>query len=87
MLFPELAELENIRIKGLMGMASLSADNSLLKKEFSSLKNLFNNSKLMSFDPDAFDTLSMGMSSDYKIALDCGSTMIRIGSTLFGERK
>lgn len=87
MLFPELVELENIRIKGLMGMASLSSDTSLLKKEFSSLKNLFNNSKLMSFDPDAFDTLSMGMSSDYKIALDCGSTMIRIGSTLFGERK
>ncbi|MBK9639695.1 MAG: YggS family pyridoxal phosphate-dependent enzyme [Bacteroidetes bacterium] len=87
MLFPELAELENIRIKGLMGMASLSIDISLLKKEFSNLKNLFNNSKLMSFDPDAFDTLSMGMSSDYKIALDCGSTMIRIGSTLFGERK
>ncbi|MBK7682563.1 MAG: YggS family pyridoxal phosphate-dependent enzyme [Bacteroidetes bacterium] len=87
MLFPELAELENIRIKGLMGMASLSTDISLLKKEFSSLKNLCNNSKLMSLDPDEFDTLSMGMSSDYKIALDCGSTMIRIGSTLFGERK
>ncbi|MBK7963917.1 MAG: YggS family pyridoxal phosphate-dependent enzyme [Bacteroidetes bacterium] len=86
MLFPELAELENIRIRGLMGMASLSSDASLLKKEFSSLKNLFNNSKLMSFDPDEFDTLSMGMSSDYKIALDCGSTMVRIGSTLFGER-
>ena len=84
--FPELVELENIRIKGLMGMASLSSDTSLLKKEFSSLKNLFNNSKLMSLEPNAFDTLSMGMSSDYKIALDCGSTMIRIGSTLFGER-
>ena len=40
----------------------------------------------MSLEPDAFDTLSIGMSSDYKIALDCGSTMIRIGSTLFGER-
>ncbi len=86
LLFPELVEMENIRIKGLMGMASLSSDTSLLKKEFSSLKNLFNNSKLMSLEPDAFDTLSMGMSSDYKIALDCGSTMIRIGSTLFGER-
>jgi pyridoxal phosphate enzyme (YggS family) len=86
LLFPELTELENIRIKGLMGMASLSPDTTVIKKEFNSLKNLFNNCKLMSFDQDAFDTLSMGMSSDYKIALDCGSTMIRIGSTLFGER-
>jgi uncharacterized pyridoxal phosphate-containing UPF0001 family protein len=85
-LFPELVEMENIKIKGLMGMASFSSDTSLLKKEFSSLKNLFDNSKLMSKEPDAFDTLSIGMSSDYKIALDCGSTMIRIGSTLFGER-
>jgi uncharacterized pyridoxal phosphate-containing UPF0001 family protein len=40
----------------------------------------------MSMDPEGFDTLSMGMSSDYKIALDCGSNMIRIGSMLFGER-
>ena len=86
LLFPELVEMENIKIKGLMGMASFSSDNSLLKKEFSSLKKLFDNSKLMSLEPDAFDTLSIGMSSDYKIALDCGSTMIRIGSTLFGER-
>lgn len=86
MLFPELSELENIRIRGLMGMASLSSDSIQLKKEFSGLKNLFNNCKLMSMDPDTFDTLSMGMSSDYKIALDCGSTMVRIGSTLFGER-
>ncbi len=86
LLFPELVEMENIKIKGLMGMASYSSDTSLLKKEFSSLKKLFDNSKLMSLEPDAFDTLSIGMSSDYKIALDCGSTMIRIGSTLFGER-
>lgn len=85
-LYPELSELEYIRIKGLMGMASLSSDSIQIKKEFSGLKNLFNNCKLMSMDSDAFDTLSMGMSSDYKIALDCGSTMIRIGSTLFGER-
>jgi PLP dependent protein len=86
MLYPELSELEYIRIKGLMGMASLCSDSIQIKKEFSGLKNLFNNCKLMSMDSDAFDTLSMGMSSDYKIALDCGSTMIRIGSTLFGER-
>jgi PLP dependent protein len=86
MLYPELSELEHIRIKGLMGMATLSDDSTQLKKEYTGLKNLFNNCKLMSMDPDSFDTLSMGMSSDYKIALDCGSTMIRIGSSLFGER-
>lgn len=86
MLFPDLSELENIRIRGLMGMASLTDDESQIKKEFQGLYSLFANCRLMSMDPEAFDTLSMGMSSDYKIALDCGSNMVRIGSTLFGER-
>ncbi|MBL7923049.1 MAG: YggS family pyridoxal phosphate-dependent enzyme [Bacteroidia bacterium] len=87
MLFPELSEMENIRIRGLMGMASLTDEKSQVKKEFLGLHTLFTNCRLMSMDPDAFDTLSMGMSSDYKIALDCGSNMIRIGSLLFGERR
>ncbi len=86
MLYPELSEMENIRNRGLMGMASLTNDEEQIKKEFTSLHYLFTNCRLMSMDPEGFDTLSMGMSSDYKIALDCGSNMIRIGSMLFGER-
>ena len=72
----------NIRIKGLMGMASFTEDQSQIKKEFTELKQIFDRQK----SNDDFDTLSMGMSSDYQIALDCGSTMIRIGSAFFGAR-
>jgi pyridoxal phosphate enzyme (YggS family) len=72
----------NVRIKGLMGMASFTEDQSQIKKEFTQLKQIFNRHK----SNDDFDTLSMGMSSDYQIALDCGSTMIRIGSAFFGAR-
>lgn len=86
LLYPELSEMENIRLRGLMGMASLTDDANRIKNEFISLQRLFLNCKMMSMDPDAFDTLSMGMSSDYKIALDCGSNMIRVGSMLFGSR-
>lgn len=86
MLFPELSEFENIRIRGLMGMATFSDDQTKIKKEFTSLHSLFGNCRIMSMDPQHFDVLSMGMSHDYKIALDCGSNMVRIGSMLFGER-
>lgn len=86
LLFPELSELENIRLRGIMGMATNTEDQSKIKSEFNQLKNIFDNCKIMSFEPEAFDTLSMGMTSDYKIALDCGSTMVRIGSAIFGER-
>lgn len=82
----ELSQLANIRIQGLMGMASFTEETSHIKEEFSGLKNLFDTCKLMSADPEKFNILSMGMSSDYEIALDCGSSMIRMGSTLFGER-
>jgi pyridoxal phosphate enzyme (YggS family) len=86
MLFPDLSEMENIRIRGLMGMATLTDDSKKIEGEFKRLKELFTNCRLMTMDPSSFDTLSMGMSSDYKIALDCGSNMIRIGSALFGAR-
>jgi pyridoxal phosphate enzyme (YggS family) len=86
MLFPDLSEMENIRIRGLMGMASLTDDTAKIAAEFKRLKELFTNCRLMAIDHTVFDTLSMGMSSDYKIALDCGSNMIRIGSALFGNR-
>lgn len=82
----ELHELKNIGIVGLMGMASFSDDTNLVRNEFSSLKILFDKYVLQptaNFKPQ---TLSMGMSNDYKIALKEGSNMVRIGSLLFGER-
>lgn len=79
-----LANYPNIRIKGLMGMASFSEDQDLLTKEFGSLKNMYDqsNTKL----DHSLDTLSMGMSSDYQLAVKLGSNMVRIGSLLFGAR-
>lgn len=75
-----MTELKNVKIKGLMGMASFSDDEQQVRKEFSNLRALFNKNK-------AFSILSMGMSGDYKIAVEEGSTMVRIGSLLFGSRK
>ena len=79
-----LAHYSNIRIKGLMGMASFSEDTSILTKEFSTLKQIFDQSSIqLSSD---FTILSMGMSSDYALAISLGSNMVRIGSLLFGAR-
>jgi len=88
----ELHELKNIKIIGLMGMASFSDDKDLIRAEFQELKKIFDtNTQFSTLPPgpagnNQFSTLSMGMSSDYKIALEEGSTMVRIGSLLFGER-
>ncbi|MGL1885068.1 MAG: YggS family pyridoxal phosphate-dependent enzyme [Reichenbachiella sp.] len=82
-----LSSLQNIRIKGLMGMATNTTDQSKVSTEFASLKTLFdevhNNVKGDNID---FQEISMGMSGDYKLAIAQGSTMIRIGSTIFGAR-
>lgn len=75
----------HIKIKGLMGMASFSEDQILLSKEFTELNDLFQQCKLILNNND-FDTLSMGMSSDYELAIKKGSNMVRIGSLLFGAR-
>ncbi|MCP9749857.1 YggS family pyridoxal phosphate-dependent enzyme [Ferruginibacter sp. HRS2-29] len=82
----ELHELSNIKIQGLMGMASFSNDELKIKKEFSNLKNAFDRANQLSTFNHQLSTLSMGMSGDYKIAVECGSTMVRIGSLLFGSR-
>lgn len=74
--------LSNVRICGLMGMASFSDDLSKVRSEFAFLKKLYDQFRL----PE-WDTLSMGMSGDYTIAIEEGSTMVRIGSLLFGARK
>lgn len=80
-----VAQYTNVRIRGLMGMASFSEDQQLLNQEFTTLKTYFDKAK-MAFPNGQFDTLSMGMSSDYALAIAKGSNMVRIGSLLFGAR-
>jgi pyridoxal phosphate enzyme (YggS family) len=77
-------QFPNVLVRGLMGMASFTENQDQVAKEFSALQTIFKSIKTQL--PSA-DTLSMGMSGDYKLALQYGSTMIRIGSALFGERK
>ena len=76
-------DYRNIQFKGLMGMASFSNDMDLIKRQFKKLKQLFDEFKEEIND---FSILSMGMSNDYRIALEEGSNMIRIGSKIFGKR-
>lgn len=78
-------KFSHIRLCGLMGMASFTNDLEQVRKEFQSLKSCFDQIRHTFPAPD-FKILSMGMSGDYKIALDCGSNMVRIGSMLFGTR-
>ncbi len=73
--------LPNIRFRGLMGMASLTDDVEQIRREFLGLNTLFE--ELQRGLGTDFDTLSMGMSSDYRIALECGATMLRLGSIIF----
>lgn len=82
----DLSQLKNIRICGLMGMASFSNNMDLVRAEFKYLKSLFDKYAQLETPNTKLKTLSMGMSSDYKIALEEGSNMVRIGSLLFGER-
>lgn len=79
----EFAELSNIRIQGLMGMATFTDDLDQIKNEFKVIKTLFD--KLQPKYTN-FQTLSIGMSGDYKTAISSGSTMVRIGSSIFGAR-
>ena len=78
-------KFENIRIRGLMGMATFTENQNEIRKEFSMLKKTFENIKKVIYEPH-FDILSMGMSGDFQIAIQEGSTMVRIGTLLFGKR-
>ncbi|NQD71712.1 YggS family pyridoxal phosphate-dependent enzyme [Sphingobacterium shayense] len=83
----ELATLKNIRIRGLMGIATNTDNQKNINEEFYELKMLFDGIKVSFFrKEDSFDTLSMGMSSDYQLAIENGSNMVRLGSTIFGKR-
>jgi pyridoxal phosphate enzyme (YggS family) len=79
--------MNNIRIVGLMGMATFTDNQEQIKKEFTHLKSIFDylvrQTKTQNLEPK---TLSMGMSGDYQLAIECGSTMVRIGSSIFGGR-
>lgn len=78
---------EYVTVSGLMGMASFTNDESVIRAEFKSLKSLFDEIKsTYSTEANEFNTLSMGMSADYRVAIDSGSTLVRIGSMLFGSR-
>ncbi|MFV5700812.1 YggS family pyridoxal phosphate-dependent enzyme [Flavobacterium sp. XS2P12] len=84
----EFQELKNIRIVGLMGMATFTNNKDQIKKEFTHLKSIFD--AILSTDAinrvSTVSILSMGMSGDYQLAIECGSTMVRIGSSIFGGR-
>ncbi|PCI98543.1 MAG: YggS family pyridoxal phosphate-dependent enzyme [Flavobacteriales bacterium] len=79
----EIQQLKNINIVGLMGMATNSSDESQVKSEFKLLSELFTQLSIIN---SQLSILSMGMSNDYKLALNQGSNMIRVGSTIFGDR-
>ena len=78
--------LNNIKIIGLMGMATFTENQDQIRKEFEHLKSIFDTIKSLSIVNCQLSILSMGMSGDYPLAISCGSTMVRIGSSIFGER-
>jgi pyridoxal phosphate enzyme (YggS family) len=87
LLTDEVSKLEHVRIVGLMGMATFTSNVDQVRKEFRRLKTFFEKLKTLSLPSNVeMKELSMGMSGDYKIAIEEGSTMIRVGSAIFGER-
>lgn len=81
-----VSELKNINIVGLMGMATFTDNKDQIKEEFLRLKSAFEDLKTTKTSNCNLQTISMGMSGDYKLAIECGSTMVRVGSSIFGER-
>ena len=83
---PMFQELKNIKVVGLMGMATFTDNQNQIKKEFTHLKTIFDKLHISKTANCQLNTISMGMSGDYKLAIECGSTMVRIGSSIFGGR-
>ena len=79
----ELVQLENVKVVGFMGMATFTNDQEVLQQEFSSLKSFFDQQKHTNTE---LSILSMGMSGDYQLAIENGSNMVRVGSSIFGAR-
>ncbi|PXY02904.1 YggS family pyridoxal phosphate-dependent enzyme [Marinifilum breve] len=83
----EYQNMQNVRILGVMGMATYTDDENQIRSEFSNLKSIYSELKSNFFSgEESFKEISMGMSGDYKLAIQEGSTMIRVGSTIFGAR-
>ena len=83
----DFKSLENIKIVGLMGMATFTENQNQIEKEFNHLKTIFDKLNTIPFTQNLKpNILSMGMSGDYQLAISCGSTMVRIGSSIFGAR-
>jgi pyridoxal phosphate enzyme (YggS family) len=80
-----IAQMKSVRIRGVMGMATFTDDEAVVRADFKRLSECF--SQLKEFFGEEFDTISMGMSDDYPLALEYGSTEVRIGSTIFGARE
>jgi len=80
------SKLNNINIAGLMGMATFTDNEAQIKDEFTALNKIFNTLKTKNHPNCNMQTLSMGMSGDYNLAIACGSTMVRVGSRIFGVR-
>ena len=84
---PACTELKGIRIIGVMGMATFTEDTTQIRREFSTLRGIFETLQARFFSTDKnFREVSMGMSGDYQVAVEEGSTMVRVGSSIFGER-
>lgn len=84
---PDFAEMRNVRIDGVMGMATFTSDKEQVRREFASLRDIFQTLRTTFFlGKDHFKEISMGMSDDYPIAMEEGSTLVRIGSSIFGAR-
>ena len=82
----ELSELKHVKIKGVMGMATFTDDKNIIKKEFLYLEKIFETLKKYNAQNNEMEKISMGMSEDYQLAIECGSNMIRVGSNIFGSR-
>ncbi|WP_174842726.1 YggS family pyridoxal phosphate-dependent enzyme [Spirosoma rhododendri] len=83
---PELRAMQNVRIVGLMGLATNTDDETQIRQEFRGLKQLYDKLATLSTANVQFSELSMGMSGDYRIAVEEGSTLVRVGSAIFGAR-
>ena len=82
-----ISKFSNLEFCGVMGMASLTEDKNLIRRDFQSIANTFKILKNNTFNTPSFKEISMGMSHDYEIAIEEGSTIVRIGTSIFGERQ
>jgi uncharacterized pyridoxal phosphate-containing UPF0001 family protein len=84
---PRFLHMKHVRVRGLMGMASFTDEMAQVREEFRTLRRTFQDIRALYFgDKESFDVLSMGMSGDYPVAVEEGSTMVRIGTSIFGSR-